>query len=158
MFRHVIWVDEYIIQIDHDTNIQKIRENVVHESLEGHRSIGKTKRHYRLLKWSITCPKGSLPFITISNANQVVSIVKIYLCIHPRWVQQIRNEWEWIVILFWNTIKTTDVKFTHGGLSFSISLFIFIFISVLFFYFSIFRTTRVMVDWSCCHISHNLMA
>ena len=27
------------------------------------------------------------------------------------------------------------VKFTHGGLSFSILLFIFIFISVLFFYF-----------------------
>ncbi len=50
MFRYVIWVDEYIIQIDHDTNIQKIRENVVHESLEGRKSIGKTKGYYRLFK------------------------------------------------------------------------------------------------------------
>ena len=49
------------------------------------------------------------------------------------------------------------VKFTHGRLSFSILLFIFIFISVLFFYFSIFRTTRVRVYRSHCHISHNLM-
>jgi len=50
IFRHVIQVDEYIIQIDHDTNIQKVRENVIYESLEGHRSIGKTKRHYRPFK------------------------------------------------------------------------------------------------------------
>jgi len=50
MLRHVIRVDEYIIQIDHNTDIQKIRENVVHESLEGHRSISKTKGHYRPFK------------------------------------------------------------------------------------------------------------
>jgi len=50
MLGHVIRVDEYIIQIDHDIDIQKIRENVVHESLEGCRSIGKTEGHYRLFK------------------------------------------------------------------------------------------------------------
>jgi len=50
MLRHVIQVDEYIIQIDHNTDIQKIGENVIHELLEGHGSISKTERHYRLLK------------------------------------------------------------------------------------------------------------
>ena len=50
MFGHVIQVDEYIIQIDHNTDIQKVGENVIHESLEDHGSIGKTKRHYRLFK------------------------------------------------------------------------------------------------------------
>ena len=79
MLGHVIWVDEYIIQIDHDIDIQKIRENVIHESLEGYGSISKTKRHYRLFKWSIAYPKSSLPFITIGNANQMVSMAKIYL-------------------------------------------------------------------------------
>jgi len=39
MFGHVIQVDEYIIQIDHNTDIQKIGENVVHESLEGQRVL-----------------------------------------------------------------------------------------------------------------------
>ena len=90
VFGHIIQVDEYIIQIDHDTNVQKIRENVVYELLKGYRSIGKIKGHYRLLKWSIICPKSSLLFITISNVNQIVSIVKIYLWINSsfvRWVQ-----------------------------------------------------------------------
>jgi len=90
MFVHVIWVDKYIIQIDHNTDIQKVRKKVVHESLEGHKSIGKTEEHYRLLKWFITYSKSGLPFITISYVNQVVSIVKIYLCIYSsfvRWIQ-----------------------------------------------------------------------
>jgi len=50
MLRHIIRVDEYIIQIDHDTDIQKVGENVIHELLEGCRSIGKTKEHYRPFK------------------------------------------------------------------------------------------------------------
>ena len=50
MFGHVICVDKYIIQINHDTNIQKVGENVVHESLEGCRNIGITKRYYRPFK------------------------------------------------------------------------------------------------------------
>ena len=50
MFRHVIRVDEYIIQIDYNIDIQKIRENVIYESLEGHGSISKTEEYYRLFK------------------------------------------------------------------------------------------------------------
>jgi len=50
MFRHVIRVNEYIIQIDHDTNIQEIGKNVVHELLKDCRSISEIKEHYRLFK------------------------------------------------------------------------------------------------------------
>jgi len=50
MLGHVIQVDKYIIQIDNDTDIQKVRENVVHKSLKGHGSIGKTERYYRPFK------------------------------------------------------------------------------------------------------------
>ena len=50
MFRNVIQVDEYIIQIDHNTDIQEIRENIVHELLKGHGTISKTERHYRPFK------------------------------------------------------------------------------------------------------------
>ena len=74
MFRHVIQVDKYIIQIDHNTDIQKIRENIVYELLEDCRSISKTKRYYS-------------PFITIGDANQMVSMVKIYLWINLSFVR-----------------------------------------------------------------------
>jgi len=50
MLGHVIQIDKYIIQIDHDTDIQKIGENVIHELLKGHKSIGKTEGYYRPFK------------------------------------------------------------------------------------------------------------
>jgi len=50
MFRYVIQVDKYIIQIDYNTDVQNVGENVIHESLKGCRSISKTKEYYRLLE------------------------------------------------------------------------------------------------------------
>ena len=50
MLGHVIQVYEYIIQIDHNTDIQKVGENVVHELLEGCENISKTEGHYRPFK------------------------------------------------------------------------------------------------------------
>jgi len=47
-----------------------------------------------------------------------------------------------------------NIKIKESGLSFFSFLFHFYFIFNLLFYISIFRTTRVRVDWSCCHISH----
>jgi len=84
IFGHVIWVDDYIIQMDHNTDIQKVGKEIVYKLLEGYGSIGKTERYYKLLKWSIIYPKakGSFLFITIGYANQVINITKIYLCIH----------------------------------------------------------------------------
>ena len=113
IFGYVIWVDEYIIQIDHDTDIWKIRENVVHKLLKGHRSISKTEGHYRPFKWSIVCSKDSFPFITIGNVNQMVSMAKIYLWINlsfVRWVQQIGDEWKWIMIILGDMVKTVEVN------------------------------------------------
>jgi len=49
------------------------------------------------------------------------------------------------------------VKIKEGGLDLFCFSFHFYFLFNLFFYFSIFRTTRVRVDRSCHHISH-LMA
>jgi len=50
MFGHVVQVDKYIIQINYNTDIQKIGKKIIYELLEGYRSIGKTKEHYGLLK------------------------------------------------------------------------------------------------------------
>jgi len=48
------------------------------------------------------------------------------------------------------------VKFTNGGLSFYFA-FYFYFLICFILIFSILRTTKFRVDWSHCHISHNLI-
>jgi len=43
VYRHIIKVNEYIIKIDLDTNIQKVREYTIHELLEDYNDINKTE-------------------------------------------------------------------------------------------------------------------
>ena len=86
MFRHIIHVNKYIIQINYNIDIQEIGKKIIYKLLESCKSISKTKGYYGLLKQSIICFKGSLPFITISNTNQVISIMKIYLYIYLSFV------------------------------------------------------------------------
>jgi len=41
VYKYIVRIDEYIIKVDHNTDIQKIREYDIHELLEGHRNISK---------------------------------------------------------------------------------------------------------------------
>ena len=50
IFGHIIQVDKYIIQIDYNIDIQKVRKNVIYESLKDYRSTSKTEEHYRPFK------------------------------------------------------------------------------------------------------------
>ena len=49
-------------------------------------------------------------------------------------------------------ITTNNIKIKEGGLDLFYFSFHFLFYFQFIFQFSIFRTTRVRVDWSCCHI------
>jgi len=87
----------HIIKINYNTNIQKIRENIIYKSLKGYRNISKTKWYYRLFKRFITISEGSLLFFLIRYIDQIVCMEKIYLGIYlgfTEWVKQIRNERE----------------------------------------------------------------
>ena len=53
---------------------------------------------------------------------------------------------------------TEVVKIVDGGLYFISSFHFILFLFSFSFSFSIFRTARVRVDWSHCHISHKLIA
>ena len=50
-----------------------------------------------------------------------------------------------------------NIKIEEDGLDLFYFFFPFLFSFQFSFQFSIIRTTRVRVDWLCCHISHNLM-
>ena len=54
-------------------------------------------------------------------------------------------------------VGDTSVKIVDDGLDFYFSLFILFYFILFSFSFSIFRTTRVRVYQSHCHISHKLM-
>ena len=82
MFDMILFIqgeNKNIIQIDDNKNIQKIGKNGVKKSLKARRCIGKSEWHNKPLKGTIASTKSSLPFITRSNLNEMVSMLKINL-------------------------------------------------------------------------------
>ena len=71
---HIFGRDEDIIEVDNDTNIEEVAENVIHEVLESGVGICKSERHNEPFKRTIVSMESGLPFFTISNTNEVVSM------------------------------------------------------------------------------------
>ena len=42
---HVVGEDEDVVEVDDDTVVEEVLENVVHETLESGRSVGKSEGH-----------------------------------------------------------------------------------------------------------------
>ena len=74
---HIFRIDEDIVEVDDDTNVEEVTENVIHEALESGRGIRKSERHNEPFKRAIASMKSGLPFFTISNTNEVVSMLEI---------------------------------------------------------------------------------
>ena len=71
---HVVRVYEDIVEVYNYTNIQHITEDVIHKSLKGGGSVGKSERYYQLFKRAVASAKGGFPFVTICYANQMVGM------------------------------------------------------------------------------------
>jgi hypothetical protein len=50
VLRQVIGINQDVVEVDNDANSKHITENVIHETLKNHGTIGKTKRHDLPLK------------------------------------------------------------------------------------------------------------
>ena len=102
MLGKVIGIDQYVVQIDNDNNVYHICKDVVHEPLKSCRSVSKAFRHYQPLKGSVTSLEGGLPFVSCCNVNQMVRMPEVDFSVTScfSWcVEQIGNEWKWIMIL-----------------------------------------------------------
>jgi hypothetical protein len=47
---HIVRVDQDVIEVDNDTDIEEVAEDVIHEALKGHRDVGKSEWHYQPFK------------------------------------------------------------------------------------------------------------
>jgi len=65
--------------VDDNTDIKHVGENAVDKLLESRGSVGQAKRHDIPLEGTIPRAKHGLPFISISNADQVVCVAEINL-------------------------------------------------------------------------------
>jgi hypothetical protein len=115
MVRIVIRIDEDVVKIYDDANIEEIAEDVVYEALESGGSIRKSEGHDQPPIGAIASVECGLPFVSIGDPDEMISMAKVDLGVYPgpaRSIQEVRNEREWIAILPGNAIKAPEV---HAG-------------------------------------------
>ena len=109
MLLQVFCIDENVIHVNNDTSfINKFLIEVIHHSLEGGRTIGKTKEHDKWLKQTSIGSKGCLPFITFLHSDIVVTPPNIKfgeVLGFTELVYQFRNERQGICILNGHVIE-----------------------------------------------------
>jgi hypothetical protein len=79
MFVRVVRVDQNVVEVDDYADVSEVRENVIHESLEGSRCVTETKGHDQVFERSETSAECSFPFVSGGYADQVISGSKVDL-------------------------------------------------------------------------------
>ena len=70
-------VDEYVIKVYQNTNITQVTKDVIHEALESGRCVGESERHYTPFEGAIASPESRLPFVTLSDLDQMVGVLEV---------------------------------------------------------------------------------
>ena len=66
--------DEDVIEVDKDEPVHHVTENIINQSLEHSRGVGKAKWHDQILVVTAGCIEDSLPFVPFLYLHQVVGI------------------------------------------------------------------------------------
>ena len=112
MFGGVVGVDQNVIQIDNNVNVQKVAEDILHETLEGCRGVAEAERHNQHLEKSVAGPEGGLPFVALGDAHQVIGRTKVDLSVDaglPRSVEKVGNAGERIFILPCDLVQPAEI-------------------------------------------------
>ena len=72
-----VGVDEYVIEVYQYTNIEQVAKNIIHEALESGGCIGESERHYMSFKGAIASLESHLPFVTLSDSDQMVGMPEV---------------------------------------------------------------------------------
>ena len=72
-----VGVDEDVIQVYQHASIGEVTKDVIHEVLEGSGHVHKSKRHDTPFKGAIAGAESGLPFITLTDADQVECMVEV---------------------------------------------------------------------------------
>ena len=85
----IIEVYQDIIQVYYYGDVNHVGEYVIHEPLETCQGIGEPLRHHQPLERPVPGPESGLPFIAISDVDEVVGMSQVNLGIDPGLAQSI---------------------------------------------------------------------
>ena len=77
MLLRVLGVDEDVVEVDDHEQVEEVGEDVVHETLECGRCVGEPERHHTPFERSVAGAERGLPFVTLGDTDQVISMSEV---------------------------------------------------------------------------------
>ena len=102
VFRAGVGVDEDVVEVDDAEDVEVLAEGVVHEVLEGCRSVGEAEGHDGVFEVAVAASEGGLPFVSRGDPNEVVRAAEIGFGEEPSLgeaIEGFRDEWERVAVL-----------------------------------------------------------
>ena len=72
-----VGVDEYVVEVHQYTNIEQVTKDIIHEALESSGCVGESEGHYVPFKGTIASLESCLPFVALSDSDQMVGIPEV---------------------------------------------------------------------------------
>jgi len=103
MFGKGLRVNQNVVKVDaYQALHDEVLEDVIHHALEGGRAISEAKKHHQGFKQPSVSLEGSLPLITLSNSDIIVTPANIQLgkvLCPSELVYELRNKRDQILVL-----------------------------------------------------------
>ena len=75
----VLGVDEDVIKVNNDKDIEFLGQDLVNIALKAGRCVGQPKRHYLILKVTVSSPESRFPFIALFYPHLIISTREVEL-------------------------------------------------------------------------------
>lgn len=114
----VVGEDQDVVEIDENLDVEEVSEDIVHEVLKCGRGVHEAEGHDETLEVSISSAEGSLPLVTLFDADEVVSTAKVELgedfCVLQA-VEGLGNEREGVSVLDGDFVEAAIVDAEAEG-------------------------------------------
>ena len=94
MLVRVLGIDQYVVQVYDHAHVQHVLEDIIHKTLKRCWSVRKAIVHDLEFIRTVASAKSGFPFISISNADQVVCSSEINFGEDMRGAQSVEEIWD----------------------------------------------------------------
>ena len=104
--------DKDVVQVYYDVLVEDVREDAIHEALEGGGSIGEAEMHDEEIEGAVASAEGGLPLVAWGDANEVVGSSEIDLGENLRVAEAIEEVWderERVAILLGDLVEAAPI-------------------------------------------------
>ena len=114
----IIRVDQDVVQINENTYVEEIGEDVIHKTLKSGGGVGKSERHNTPLKRTIASAEHGFPLVTFMDPDKMIGMPEVdfgEVTSFLQTIQEIRDSGERILVFLRDLVQAMEIDTEAEG-------------------------------------------